>query len=135
MMHRVRSRKNGGPARSKRQSHQTLPGNFQIGLGVRRNLHNPALARKRCGYVHVASDIEGQTLRPPQTPVESAHSTVRINLVYAVEARCCRSGDEQISLWPKSQMIGRNAGFKRCKNENLLVTGDLEDGAAAVAYI
>src|SRR3981081_1479036 len=135
MVHRIRSRKDGGAPRSKCESDQSLPGNFQIGLGVRGDLHNPALARKRCGYVHVACNIEGQTLRPPQPPVEGAHGTMRINLVYAVEARCGRSGDEQISLWAKSQMISRNTGFERCKNENLLVTRDLENSAAAVAYI
>src|SRR5712692_4056463 len=112
MVDRIHSRKNDGASRSKSQSHQSLPGDFQIGLGVRCDLHNAALARKRRGYVHIARNIKGQALRSPQTSVERAHSAVRVDLVYTVEARCGGSSDEQISLRAKSQVIGRNAGLQ-----------------------
>ena len=58
-----------------------------------------------------------------------------IDLVYAVETRSCGAGDKQITLRAEGEMIGGNAGLERGEDEHLLVAGNLENSAAAVADI
>ena len=123
---------NYGASRSEGQADQALAGDFEIGLAVGCDLHDAARAGERSGDVEIAIDVEGQSLRASQAFVERAHRAVGIDFV---DASRCGSGDEQIALRAEGQVIGGDAELERGKDEDLLVAGDLEDGAVAVADV
>src|SRR5438552_16650770 len=60
---------------------------------------------------------------------------MRVYFVHPVKAGRCRSGDEQIALWPECKVIGGNAGLERCKNKNLAAASDLKNRATAGTHI
>ena len=52
-----------------------------------------------------------------------------------VETGGRRSGDVEIAIRMKRQVVSGDGRLKRCKNKNLPVRADLENGAAAVADV
>ena len=69
-MHRVGGGQNYAAAGRKSQSHQSVAGDFQAGLTVRRDLHNAALAGKRGRHIQVAHRVKSQPLRASQATEE-----------------------------------------------------------------
>ena len=67
------------------ESNQSVAGDFQRGLAVWRNFHDPTLAGKRCRHVEIAFRIERKSLGTPQAAVESGHVALRVDLVDAIE--------------------------------------------------
>src|ERR1700719_765061 len=131
MMHAVGGGENCGASRRKRQAHQALAGDFEIGETVGRNLHDAAGAGERGRDVQVAIHVESESLRPPQTLIKSAHRSVGIDFINAVGG----AGDVQVSTRTECQVIGGDADFERGKDKDLLVASDLEDGSIAVADV
>src|ERR1700722_9061342 len=131
MVHAARGGKNYGASRCECQADQTLAGDFEIGQTVGGNLYDPARARQRCGDIQIAIQVKGQTLRPSQTLVEGAHRSVGTDFVNAVRG----AGHEQVTSRTERQMVSRNADFERGEDKDLLIAGNLEDGAVAVADV
>src|SRR5579864_9451045 len=131
MMHAVGGGEDYRASGGEGQAHQALAGDFEIGQAVGADLYDAPRAGERGRDVEIAVRVEGQTLRPAQTFIKSAHRSVGIDLVDAVGG----AGDEQVALRIERQVVGRNADLQRGKDEDLLITRDLEDGAVAVADV
>ncbi len=58
-----------------------------------------------------------------------------VNLVHGIETRGRGPGHEQVAVRTEGQVIGRDAGLDRGEDKNLTVFADLENRAAAIAYI
>src|ERR1700728_3503485 len=112
-----------------------MPRDLQLGLALRRNLHNAAFARKRRGNVQISHHVKGKSVRPSQPAEKSVHRSLRIHSVHAVKARCGGSGNKQIPLRPKSEVVSRNARLQSGEDEYLLVAANLENRSAAVAHV
>src|SRR5579864_8793633 len=131
MMHAVGGGEDYGASGGEGQADQALTGDFEIGQAVGADLHDAPGAGERGRDVQIAARVEGQTLRPAQTFIKSAHRSVGIDLVHAVGG----AGDEQVPLRTERQVIRRNADFKGRKDEDLLIASNLKDGAVAVADV
>ena len=95
---------NYGAPGSENQAHQMLAGDLQAGPAIRRDLHNTSRARQGSCNVHVPLGVERQTLRPPQPFIERTHATTRVDFIDPV----IRTGDEQVSVRPKGQVVRRD---------------------------
>src|SRR5579864_840381 len=131
MMHAVGGGEDYGASGGESQANQALTGDFEIGQAVGADLHDAACPGERGRDVEITARVEGQTLRPAQTLIESADRSVGIDFVHAVGG----AGDEQVALRTERQVIRRNADFQRGKDEDLLIASNLEDGAVAVADV
>ena len=128
-------RENRGFAGREGQAHQALAGDFKIGIAFGRDLDDAALAGERSGDIHIAVDIESQSLWTSEAAIEDGDGSVRINFVNGVETGSGGSGDKQIALRAEGEMIGGDAGLERGKDEDLAVARDLENRSAAVADV
>ena len=79
MMDGIAGGENDRAAGSERQSHQTLSGDFQARFGIGRDFHDTARSGQRSCDVDVAVGVEGQSLRPPQSFIERADVSARID--------------------------------------------------------
>src|SRR5262249_54891678 len=96
---------------------------------------NTSAAPVRCDNAGMAFNVEGQALRSSQTREETVNCTARRNSVNGIETRRGRPRDVQIIVKTERQVVRGDARFECCKNKNLFRGADLENTAAAVAYI
>src|SRR5450631_32654 len=68
------------------QPHQARSGEHKRCLALARNAHNAPLAAQGCGYIHIADDIDRQSLRTPKAPVEDSCRPIPVNGVDIVAA-------------------------------------------------
>src|SRR5579863_2143956 len=125
----------GTMRRKKREAHDVAASNHDFGFRLRRQADDSALAAQRRRHVKIPLAIECQTLRAAQPAEEHAYLAGRRNLIHALEARCSGPGHKKLARRTESQVVGRKRRLERGENENLAVRTNLENRAAAVAYI
>ena len=91
MMNSPGSRQYRGTPRRTRDADQSVPRDLERGFPIRRYFHDAAFSGEGSGYIEIAVDIEGQTLRTTEPPVEGSDVAVRVDLVHAIEAGCRRT--------------------------------------------
>src|SRR5271170_5886872 len=90
---------------------------------------------ERSRHIHVAGDIEGQSLRAAESPVVNPHHTALIDGIDRVEAGGARGSYEKRSIQPKGEMVSRNTRLQGGKDKNLPVLGNFENGSSAIAHV
>src|SRR5436309_5475809 len=131
MMDGTAGGENYGAPGSERQTHKALTGDLQARSRIRRDLHNTSRSGQRSCNVHVPVGVEGQPLWPPQSFIERAHVAARVNFIDPIVG----TSDEQVSMRPESQVVRRDTHLQGGEDEHLLIGGDLEDRAVAVAHV
>src|SRR5690348_13695869 len=96
---------------------------------------HPAPSAMRGGYIERPGDIDGHALRTAEAAIVNARAAVAVDGVDDVIAGCRGSRDEERAVETESQVIGGDAGLDRGEDENLAITGDLEDRAGAVSAV
>src|SRR5438309_5469626 len=123
--------KNYGAPGSERQTHKALTGDLQARFRIRGDLHDTPRSGQGSCNVHVPVSVEGQPLWPPQSFIERAHVPARVNFIDPIVG----TSDKQVSMRPESQVVRRNTHLQGGEDKHLLIGGDLEDGAVAVAHV
>ena len=110
-------------------------GNDEARLSFRGDADDAAVSAPGGGHVEVALEVEGESLGTSEMSEERSDDAVRIDLIDAVVGGGGGTGDVEISVGRKGQVIGGDAGLEGGKDEDLAVGRDFEDGAAAVADV
>src|SRR3984893_13673130 len=104
-----------------------------FGLAIGSDSHDAAAPGIRGGDVEISPAVKRKSLRPAQATEKGANLALLTDANHTIEARCCGTGDKQLTSGTEREMIRRHGRLESCEHKNLSRGADLENRAAAVA--
>src|ERR1035437_1222214 len=110
-------------------------GEKQVGAPGGIDAHDTLASRDGGGHIEPALLVERHALRATEAAIEGFHLALVRDAEHRVEAGGGGSGDVEIVVGTKGQVIGRDGRFQCGEDKDLAAGTDLEDGAAAIAHV
>src|SRR4029077_8458279 len=125
----------GAAAGHQREADDIAAAENDLRLRVGSEPDDAAAAAERSRDIKIAEAIEGEALWASEAAEENVYIAAGSDFVDAVEARRRGAGDVQIAGGTEREMICGERRLKRGEDENFAVRANLENRAAAIAYV